>query len=149
MLARKCHGCTLKQTELVLAAELAERNDRATEGDCTYGCTEEQLQPVARRDLVGAHALGHNAKRKRFGHSSHTNKDGGQTNHGVHESHQLRHLGHLDPFGHQRARSATNDQSHQYVDHAQGFATRGFKNQRTGGQHGNRHADHAKQVTAQ
>ena len=122
MLASKSHRGALKQTELVFAAELAKGNHGAAEGDRADGRPQKQLKPIACRYLVGAHALGDDAKRKGFCHRSHADEDGSQANHAVHESHQLGHFGHLDALGHQRARGTANDQSHQHVDHAQGLA---------------------------
>ena len=146
MLARKGDRRALKEPELVFSAELAKRNHRTTEGDSANRRAQEQLQPVTGRNRQ---TFGHDVEGIRLRHGGDGDKHSRQTNHAVHESHQLGHLGHLNAFGHQCARCSPNDQCTDHVHHAERFATGGFNNQRTGGEDGNGHADHAEQISAQ
>src|SRR5690606_27194254 len=155
VLALEDHRGTLEQAELVLAGQLAEGDHRTGEGDGTDGRTEEQLDAVGSRDGV-AHG-GHDAQRLRFDHGSDGDEHGSQTDHAVHEGHQLRHLGHFDALGHDGTGAATDHQAGEHEAQAFGQAQRDALggelvdlqlDQADGGEHRDGHADHAEHVTA-
>src|SRR5690606_22836138 len=123
----------------------AEGDHRTGEGDGADGCAEEQLQAVTGRNRI-EHA-GDDAQRLRLDHRGDGDEHGSQADHAVHEGDQLRHLGHLDAFGHDGADAAADQQADD--DEAQalyGQLAAQLVDQAYGGEYCDGHADHAEQV---
>ena len=113
MLKGKVNRCTLKEPEFVLAREFSKRNDRAAEGDGTNGRTQKELQSVALRN--GVTLVVNNLKGQRLCNCCYGNENSGQTNHAVHEGHQLGHFGHLNTLRHDRTQGAANQKPQEHV----------------------------------
>ncbi|MNP49957.1 hypothetical protein D3C76_1441780 [compost metagenome] len=67
----------------------------------------------------------------------------------MHEGDQLRHLGHLDTLGHDRASGAADQQADDHIaDAGGGKLCAQLIDEANGGDDGQAHADHAEQVAA-
>ena len=147
MLAAELYRRALEQTELVLAREFAEGDYRTGEGDCTNGRAKEQLQTVARRN--GVAQVFDDAQRLRLNDGGNGNEHGCEADHAVHEGDQLRHFGHFDALGHDRASCATDQQAdNDIADTGGGNFGAQFINQADRSNDRQAHAEHAEQVAA-
>ena len=82
-------------------------------------------------------------------HRGHGDEHRRQADHAVEEGDQLGHLGHLDRLGAVGAVAAADHQAEQHPAQAAApLPPDELDDQRRGGQHGDRHADHAEQVAA-
>ncbi len=137
------HRRALEQPEFVLARQLAEGDHGSAEGDGTDGGAQEQLEAVAGRDGV---ALLDDREGVRLGHRRNGDEHRGQTDHAVHEGHQLGHLGHLDALGHDGANRTAHHQTEEHVADARCRIGRELEDQAGGGEHGDGHARHAEAI---
>ena len=118
----------------ILAAELAKGDQRAGEGDRADQDADVDLHLVD--DLFRALQLDGGIDIAGKPHQA-----GRQAHQAVHERNQLGHLRHLDDLGGIEANAAATASAHD-----PGHATRADARAKHGGQHGQRHADHAEQA---